>query len=147
MISGLPAGMAINFAGCCRPIPGDKIVGVVRTGRAVAVHRGDCSTLSRHAEDNSDRWLDLAWNADCADAKAIARIRVLSRHQPGSLGLTSTVIGKHGGNITDIRFGAKSPDVFEVVIDIEVRDVDQLDGIVANLRASEVVESVERSDS
>jgi len=57
------------------------------------------------------------------------------------------VIGKHGGNITDIRFGAKSPDVFEVVVDIEVKNIDQLDDIVANLRASEIVESVERSDS
>ncbi|MEZ5936310.1 MAG: ACT domain-containing protein, partial [Alphaproteobacteria bacterium] len=127
-------------------IPGDKIVGVVRTGRAVAIHRSDCTTLSRHAEDSSDRWLDLAWNEDCPDAKAIARIRVLSRHKPGSLGLVSTVIGKHGGNITDIRFGAKTPDVFEVIIDIEVMNIDQLDGIVANLRASEVVESVERVD-
>ncbi len=146
MISGLLNGMAISFAGCCRPIPGDKIVGVVRTGRAVAIHRSECATLSRHAEDSSDRWLDLAWNEDHPDAKAVARIRVLSRHQPGSLGLISTVIGKLGGNITDIRFGAKSPDVFEVVIDIEVEDVDQLDGIAANLRASEVVESVERSE-
>jgi GTP pyrophosphokinase len=145
MITGLPAGMAVSFAGCCRPIPGDPIVGVVRTGRAVAIHRSDCGTLSRNAED-SDRWLDLAWNPDCADAKAVARIRLLSRHQPGSLGLVSTLIGKNGGNITDIRFGAKSPDVFEVVIDIEVKGIDQLDDIVANLRAAEVVESVERSD-
>jgi GTP pyrophosphokinase len=144
MISGLPSGMAISFAGCCRPIPGDKIVGLVRTGRAVAIHKNDCATLSRHADDNSDRWLDLAWNDDCVDARAIARIRVLSRHKPGSLGLSSTTIGKHGGNITDIRFGAKTPDVFEVIIDIEVKDTDQLDVIVANLRASEVVESVER---
>ncbi len=145
MITGLLPGMAISFAGCCRPIPGDSIVGVVRTGRAVAVHRGDCATLSRKL-DESDRWLDLAWNPEARDARAIARIRILSRHKPGSLGLVSTIIGKHGGNITDIRFGAKSPDVFEVVIDIEVRDIDQLERITANLRASEVVESVERSE-
>jgi GTP pyrophosphokinase len=145
MIAGLLPGMAISFAGCCRPIPGDAIVGVVRTGRAVAIHRGDCATLSRNA-DGSDRWLDLAWSVDCEDAKAVARIRLLSRHKPGSLGLVSTVIGKQGGNITDIRFGAKSPDVFEVIIDIEVKDVDQLGDIVANLRACEVVESVERSE-
>ncbi len=145
MISGLLAGMAISFAGCCRPIPGDKIVGVVRTGRAVAIHRSGCATLSRRGED-SDRWLDLAWNPDAADARGIARIRVLSRHRPGSLGLVSTVIGNQGGNITDIRFGAKTPDVFEVLVDIEVVHVEQLDDIVANLRACEAVESVERTE-
>jgi (p)ppGpp synthase/HD superfamily hydrolase len=56
------------------------------------------------------------------------------------------VIGDLSGNITDIRFGARSPDVFEVVIDIEVSDVDQLERILATLRASEVVESVERAE-
>ena len=145
MITGLLPGMAISFAGCCRPIPGDSIVGVVRTGRAVAVHRGECTTLSRKLSE-SDRWLDLAWNPEAKDARAVARIRILSWHKPGSLGLVSTIIGKHGGNITDVRFGAKSPDVFEVVIDIEVTDIDQLERIIANLRASEVVESVERSE-
>ena len=145
MISGLLPGMAINFAGCCRPIPGDGIVGVVRSGRAVAIHRADCATLARKAED-SDRWLDLAWNADCPDSRAIARIRLLSLHKPGSLGLVSTIIGQLGGNITDIRFGAKSPDVFEVVIDIEVSNIDQLEEILASLRTTEVVESVERAE-
>ena len=53
MIAGLPSGLAISFAGCCRPIPGDKIIGLVRTGRAVAIHKNDCATLSRHADDNS----------------------------------------------------------------------------------------------
>jgi (p)ppGpp synthase/HD superfamily hydrolase len=137
--------MAISFAGCCRPIPGDSIVGVVRSGRAVAIHRGDCATLQRKA-DESDRWLDLAWNSDHEDARAVARIRLLNRHKPGSLGLVSTVIGQLGGNITDIRFGAKSPDVFEVVIDIEVLGVDQLEEILASLRTTEVVESVERAE-
>jgi GTP pyrophosphokinase len=145
MITGLPSGMAISFAGCCRPIPGDSIVGVVRSGRAVAIHRGDCATLQRKA-DESDRWLDLAWNSDHEDARAVARIRLLNRHKPGSLGLVSTVIGQLGGNITDIRFGAKSPDVFEVVIDIEVLGVDQLEEILASLRTSEFVESVERAE-
>ena len=146
MLIGLVPGMAISFAGCCRPIPGDSVVGVVRSGRTVAVHRADCKTLLKKADDNSDRWLDLAWNPDHEEARAVARIRLMNRHQPGSLGTVSTVIGKHGGNITDIRFGAKSPDVFEVIIDIEVAHVDQLERVMASLRATEVVESVERAE-
>ncbi len=145
MITGLLPGMAISFAGCCRPIPGDAIVGVVRSDRAVAIHRSDCATLARKAED-SDRWLDLAWNPDYQEARAVARISLLSRHQPGSLGMVSTQIGQLGGNITDIRFGAKSPDVFEVIIDVEVSDVDQLERILASLQTTGVVESVKRAE-
>jgi GTP pyrophosphokinase len=145
MITGLISGMAISFAGCCRPIPGDPIVGVVRTGRAVAIHRSECKTLARKP-GTSDSALDLGWNPAFEGAQATARFRLMSLHRPGSLGLVSTVIGKQGGNITDIRFGAKSPDVFEVVIDLEVADVDQLERILASLRATEVVASVERAE-
>ena len=144
LISGLLPGMALNFAGCCHPIPGDPIVGVVRTGRGVAIHRSDCRTLTRKAED-ADRWLDLGWNPAAKQAKAIARLQVMTTNQPGSLGSLSTVIGKQGGNITDVRFGSRSPDLYEIVLDIEVEDRDHLDRIVASLRATPVVTFVERT--
>jgi guanosine-3',5'-bis(diphosphate) 3'-pyrophosphohydrolase len=144
LVSGLPPGMALNFAGCCHPIPGDTIVGVVRTGRGVAIHRSDCPTLTRKAED-ADRWLDLGWNAAAKGAKAIARLQIMTTNQPGSLGSLSTVIGKQGGNITDVRFGSRSPDLYEIVLDIEVEDKDHLERIVASLRATPVVTLVERT--
>ena len=144
LISGLPAGMALSFAGCCHPIPGDSIVGVVRTGRGVAIHRSDCRTLTRKAE-HADRWLDLGWNPAAREAKAIARLQIMTTNQPGSLGSLSTVVGKQGGNITDVRFGSRSPDLYEIILDIEVEDRDHLDRIVASLRATPVVSLVERT--
>ncbi len=143
-IRGLLAGMAVSFAGCCHPVPGEPIVGVVRTGRAVTVHRSDCRTLARRAAE-ADRWLDLGWNGARDGAKGIARLQVMTTNQPGSLGSLSTVIGKQGGNITDLRFGARSSDLYEIFIDIEVDDVEHLDRIAASLRATPVVTSVERA--
>jgi guanosine-3',5'-bis(diphosphate) 3'-pyrophosphohydrolase len=144
LISGLLPGMALNFAGCCHPIPGDTIVGVVRTGRGVAIHRSDCPTLTRKTDD-ADRWLDLGWNPAAKETKAIARLQIMTTNQPGSLGSLSTVIGKQGGNITDVRFGSRSPDLYEIVLDIEVEDRDHLERIVASLRATPVVTLVERT--
>jgi guanosine-3',5'-bis(diphosphate) 3'-pyrophosphohydrolase len=143
-ITGLLPGMALNFAGCCHPIPGDAIVGVVRTGRGVAIHRSDCPTLVGKTGD-ANRWLDLGWNPDAEGIKAIARLRLMSTNQPGSLGSLSTVIGKQGGNITDVRFGARSPDLYEIILNIEVDDRDHLERIVASLRATPVVTYVERA--
>jgi len=145
-IRGLLPGMAVSYAGCCHPVPGDAIVGVVRTGRAVTIHRCDCRNLARRA-DESDRWLDLAWNGAHGAAKSIARLQVMTTNQPGSLGSLSTVIGKQGGNITDVRFGARSPDLYEIFLDIEVEDVEHLDRIAASLRATPVVTSVERTQA
>ena len=131
LVAGLLPGMAVSFAGCCHPIPGDPIVGVVRTGRGVAIHRSDC----RDPRPQGRRRRPLARSGLepelPTDAKAIARLQVMTTNQPGSLGSLSTVIGKQGGNITDLRFGAKSADLYEIMLDIEVEDRDHLDRIVA----------------
>ena len=142
LVRGLLPGLAVHFAGCCHPVPGDPIVGVVRTGRGVTIHRSECGTLSRA---DPERWLDLAWNSGVPDSKAIARLQVMTLNQPGSLGSLSTAIGRQGGNITDLRFGAKSPDLYEMILDIEVDDLDHLGRVVAGLRALPVVTHVERS--
>ena len=144
LISGLLPGMAINFAGCCHPMPGDAIVGVVRTGRGIAIHRSDCRSLIRKADD-PDRWLDLGWNPKAKDAKAVARLQIMTTNQPGSLGSLSTVVGKQGGNITDLRFGSRSPELYEIILDVEVEDRDHLERILASLRATTAVTYVERT--
>jgi GTP diphosphokinase / guanosine-3',5'-bis(diphosphate) 3'-diphosphatase len=142
-IRGLLPGMAVAFAGCCHPVPGDPIVGVVRTGRAVTIHRSDCRNLGRRSAE-ADRWLDLGWNG-AHDVKAIARLQVMTMNQPGSLGSLSTVIGKQGGNIIDVRFGARTIDLYEIFLDIEVDDLEHLRRIAASLRATPVVTAVERA--
>jgi guanosine-3',5'-bis(diphosphate) 3'-pyrophosphohydrolase len=143
-VQGLLPGLAVAFARCCHPIPGDSIVGVVRTGRGITIHRSDCATLARSAAEEEDRWLDLGWNQLAAGVKATARLQVMTLNQPGSLGSLSTVIGREGGNITDLRFGARSDDLYEIVLDVEVDDRDHMDRIMAGLRASPVVTAVER---
>jgi GTP pyrophosphokinase len=146
-VEGLLPGLAVSFARCCHPIPGDAIVGLVRTGRGITIHRSDCQNLARSAGEEADRWLDLGWNQVASGFKATARLQVLTLNQPGSLGSLSTVIGREGGNITDLRFGAKSMDLYEIVLDVEVDDREHLDRIMASLRASSVVTAVERAQA
>ena len=55
--------MAMHFAGCCHPLPGDRIVGIVTTGKGVTIHTIDCETLESFA-DAPERWLDVAWDID-----------------------------------------------------------------------------------
>ena len=50
-IKGLIPGMAVHFAGCCHPLPGDRIVGIVTTGKGVAVHTIDCKLLEKFANE------------------------------------------------------------------------------------------------
>ncbi|HXQ39662.1 MAG TPA: bifunctional (p)ppGpp synthetase/guanosine-3',5'-bis(diphosphate) 3'-pyrophosphohydrolase [Candidatus Udaeobacter sp.] len=144
-ITGLIPGMAINFAGCCHPLPGDRIVGIVTTGKGVTVHTIDCETLESFS-DAPERWLDVAWHVNPGDAEMhVGRLHVVIANEPGSLGSLSTVIGKTDGNISNLKITNRSTDFFEMMIDVEVKDVRHLTNIIAALRATPVINSVERA--
>ncbi len=142
-IKGLIPGMAVHFAGCCHPLPGDRIVGIVTTGKGVTIHTIDCENLEQYAE-TPERWLDLSW--DEADGNAhLGRIDLVVANEPGTLGSVTTVIAKNMGNITNLKITNRTVEFFELIIDIEVRDVKHLTNIIAALRATPAINSVERA--
>src|SRR5215472_12302051 len=143
-IRGLIPGMALHFAGCCHPLPGDRIVGIVTTGKGVTIHTIDCETLENFT-DTPERWLDVAWSSDDAETIHVGRLNVTIANEPGNLGSLTTVIGKQGGNINNLKITNRSSDFFEIMLDIEVADVKHLTTIVAALRANPVINSVERA--
>lgn len=145
LIAGLPAGVAYQFAGCCRPIHGDPIIGVVRTGRPISIHCRDCATVLRMSE-SEHRFVDVGWS-DAVVEPIATRIAVTVNNRPGSLGTISTIIGRNDGNIVDVKVGRRSTDLYEMVLDVEVKGVDQLQGILAALRANPIVSTVERTRS
>ncbi|MGC2412727.1 MAG: bifunctional (p)ppGpp synthetase/guanosine-3',5'-bis(diphosphate) 3'-pyrophosphohydrolase [Stellaceae bacterium] len=143
-IRGLIPGMALHFAGCCHALPGDRIVGIVTTGKGVTIHTIDCDTLESFAAE-PERWLDVAWSSEEADAAHTGRINVTIANEPGNLGSLTTTIGKEGGNISNLKITNRSTDFFEIMVDIQVTDVKQLSAIIAALRATPVINSVERA--
>ncbi|HBH26209.1 MAG TPA: bifunctional (p)ppGpp synthetase/guanosine-3',5'-bis(diphosphate) 3'-pyrophosphohydrolase [Rhodospirillaceae bacterium] len=144
-IKGLIPGMAVHFARCCHPLPGDRIVGIVTTGKGVTIHTIDCETLETFA-DTPERWLDVAW-AEGPDAPEvhIGRIAVTIANEPGTLGTLSSVIGKSGGNITNLKITNRSQDFWEMTLDVYVNDTKHLKDIIAALRATPCIASVERT--
>lgn len=143
-LKGLTAGMSYHLAGCCSPIKGDTIVGIVTAGIGVAVHTIECETLSSYA-DQPERWLNISWDYSSQNSTlSHSRISVVLKNQPGSLGKVTTVIAKNNGNISNINFSIRKNDFFEIVIDIEVRDANHLKNIIAALRLVSEVSSLER---
>ena len=143
-LKGLTAGMSYHLAGCCSPLIGDNIVGIVTAGIGVAVHTIDCKTLISY-QDSPDRWLDVSWEFNKnINTNSNSRIVVVLYNKPGSLGKITTVIAKNNGNISNINFLVRKIDFFEILIDIEVRDAKHLQNIIAALRMESVVSSLER---
>lgn len=141
-IRGLIPGMALHFAGCCHPIPGDKIVGIVTTGKGITIHTTSCETLENFS-DTPERWIDVAWDTG-SHVPHIARIKATVSHETGGLAAVTNVIAKDLGNISNLKIMTRSTDFFEILLDIEVRDTRHLNTIIASLRSKEVVQSVER---
>ncbi len=144
-IKGLIPGMALHMASCCHPLPGDRIVGIVTTGKGINVHTIDCEALETYA-DAPERWIDLAWDLqDAVPDTHVGRVMIRVLNAPGSLGDLSTVIAKNSGNISNLKIAQRSEDFFDMVIDIEVRDVKHLTDIIAALRVTPSINSVERA--
>jgi len=143
-IEGLIPGMALHFAGCCHPLPGDRIAGLITTGKGVTIHTLECDTLEKSANE-PERWLDVSWAETDDEAPQIGRLQVVIANVPGSLGSVTTVIGKNRGNITNLKITNRSQDFFEMLIDVEVTDVKRLTNIIAALRATPIITSVERA--
>ena len=145
-IRGLIPGLAVHFARCCHPLPGDRIVGIVTTGKGVTVHTIDCETLESFSE-TPERWLDIAWGDDAEATEHVGRLFVTIANEPGSLGTLSTVIGRNGGNIINLRITSRSVDFWDLLIDIQVHDLKHLTNIIAVLRATPVINQVDRARS
>jgi GTP diphosphokinase / guanosine-3',5'-bis(diphosphate) 3'-diphosphatase len=143
-IRGLIPGMAVHYAGCCTPVRGDRIVGILTPGKGVTVHTIDCESLEGFSSA-PERWLDLTWDAVEASKDQLVRINVVVENKPGSLGHVCTTIGAHDGNIQNLRFVSRQQDFFEMTIDVEVKDLRQLMNILADLRSMPSVNSVERA--
>jgi GTP pyrophosphokinase len=141
-IKGLQPGLALRFATCCHPLPGDLIVGISAPGQGMIVHRLGCEILN----GLDDEGLNLQWEPLAKDeGAAIGQIFIVATNEPGVLGETATTIAKHEGNITNVRIIGQDKRYAELEVDIAVRDVDHLETIISELGSMSVVISVERS--
>ena len=144
-IRGLIPGMAVHYGNCCHPLPGDRIVGIVTPGKGVSIHTTDCESLLSF-DATPERWLDVAWDADAASADFhIGRVTVVVSNERGTLASLTTMIANHLGNINNLRITNRAPDFFEMMLDIEVNDAAHLTDIIAALRTTPSVTSVERA--
>jgi guanosine-3',5'-bis(diphosphate) 3'-pyrophosphohydrolase len=146
-ISGLIPGMAVHYAGCCHPLPGDKIVGIVTTGRGVTIHTQECDSLNP-LMDEPELWIDVAWDLKAAETQQhIGRLRVTVANQPGAIAAITAAVAKESANITNLKIDHRSQDYYEFWMDLDVKNAEHLNSIVAALRVLKTVLEVDRAKS
>ena len=144
-ITGLVAGMNVNFAGCCHPVPGDGIVGIVTTGRGVTVHKSGCQSLEAFSA-TPERFIDVDWDVQPGAAgEHVARLHVVMSQEATAVPNLTTAINKQDAKIQSLRFLHRAADFSELNVDVEVRDLRHLSHVIAALRACSGIEQVERA--
>ena len=143
-IDGLPPRVTVTMGRCCAPIPGERIVGI-RDADLVVVHAIDCAVLERDDPAQS-QWIDLKWRERAEGVTAYAKVLVTVRNEIGVLSDVAGIIARYGVSIANIRLDNSSPEFVELFIDVVVKDVRQLEQMLAGVRASANVLSAQRNE-
>lgn len=97
-------GMAVQFAKCCRPIPGDPIVGVLAGGQGLVVHTHDCPTLRKGRV--GEQWLDVVWDRNISRTFEVG-LKLVVANRRGVLAKVAAAIAESESNIENVSFSSE----------------------------------------
>jgi GTP pyrophosphokinase len=142
-VRGIDMETAVRFAPKGGAVPGERIIGI-RGPEGITIYPIHSPALAEF-NDEPERWLDVRWDLDNVD-KALysTQIVITTLNEPGALGVIATTIGEYGANIDAISSSASGADFSELMIDLQVRDIQHLNAILAELRGKSMVHKVER---
>ncbi len=141
IIEGLP-NIAYSYAKCCKPVPGDDIIGFVTKEGVVRIHRKNCQNVSNENLLKSERVVSVSWNRK-VETQFLAGIKVIGEDRIGITNQITGVISKSDTNIRGISLHAKDG-MFIGTVMVFVRNIGRLQGLMDRIRKVQGVFSVER---
>ncbi len=126
----------LRIAKCCRPVPGDPIVGYISLGRGITIHREDCPNVAVLRKD-PDRFTEVAWEGD-AETSFRVEIEVDGWDRHRLLEDMSRTFAEAGINILEARCTVNHPMVKNRFV-VEVGDTRTLDQAINRLRNIDAV--------
>ena len=101
--------MAIHYAGCCHPLPGDRIVGIITTGKGVTIHTRECPTLESFAA-TPERFIEVDWEPSAMITGGVGkgegyagRVSVIADNKPTALADITNAVTKQEGVVASLR--------------------------------------------
>ncbi|OFZ90537.1 MAG: guanosine-3',5'-bis(diphosphate) 3'-pyrophosphohydrolase [Betaproteobacteria bacterium RBG_16_66_20] len=136
-------GMAVQLASCCRPIPGDAIVGSMKKGQGLVVHTAECKQAVRSRRIEPEQWLDVEWDRKTSRLFQAA-LRVTVTNQRGVLAKVASEIAEAGSNIDSISMEEDRAVFTTMLFVIEVGNREHLARVMRALRRVPEVEKMVR---
>tara|TARA_X000000950_G_scaffold65075_1_gene79837 strand:+ start:17881 stop:20019 length:2139 start_codon:yes stop_codon:yes gene_type:complete len=144
LINGFTSGMSIHYSKCCHPIPGDELVGYLMSGKGLMIHVMDCEKIKSTKSDKK-KLVNISWG-DHVNKKQnfTSKIKVVIKNEVGSLGELTSILGRNKSNIRNLKITERTTMFFKLFIEIDVLNLRHLKALIVSLRASNLIESVER---
>lgn len=137
-------GASVQMAPCCRPIPGDAIVGYLGRGEGLLVHTVDCSTAKRLFERDSERWMTVEWAEEPVRAFETG-VTLLLKNGKGVLAQVAAAVSEAEADITHIDMDDEpAAQTIELRLLLSVRDRLHLADVMRTLRRAAPVLRVTR---
>ena len=135
-------GMAISFAHCCYPIPGDGVIGVLTTQKGLVLHRSNCSNIE-HIKEKNAQWMEVDWKSEENELFEVG-ISCLVENRSGRFAAIANTLANLGVNIENIETQQKpgSSRLFHIIIVIS--NIVELNNILDQLNKLPYLISAER---
>ncbi len=136
----------IKFSRCCTPVPGDDIVGFITRGYGVSIHRTDCKNYLNNKDDPQDggRWIDVSWT-DSSSESYVTTIKITASERSGFVMDIATVLNSLSAKVLSLSArdldGIKST----AIVTLEVKNISDLEAIIARLRTVSGVSEITRA--
>ena len=130
------------LAKCCKPLPGDEIVGYITRGRGVSVHSSDCANV-RNLLYNPEREIEVEWERSRDEVFPVPLV-IETEDRPGMLARLTEAIAKFDGNIRSFEAETVETGRGQITVLVEVRDRKQLERLRQGLRSVSGVLDVRR---
>ncbi len=125
-------GTVVSFGKCCRPLPGDAIVGYLNAGRGIVIHRDTCKNVASYKK-NPEKWIEVEWESQVnTDFSAELRLDVINRR--GVLATIAAAIAATDSNIETINTSERDGNTTTVHLLLNVRDRAHLARVMRQLR-------------
>jgi GTP diphosphokinase / guanosine-3',5'-bis(diphosphate) 3'-diphosphatase len=139
-------GSTVRMAHCCRPIPGDGIVGYLGRGEGLTVHTAECPVGRRLFDRDPEQWLAVEW-AEAFTRNFDTKVVVDVRNGQGALASIAQAVSNAGADVTHIEMDnqRKGEDITELRLILAVRDRQHLADVLRGLKRTAVVLRASRS--
>jgi guanosine-3',5'-bis(diphosphate) 3'-pyrophosphohydrolase len=136
-------GTVVTYAKCCRPIPGDKILGFVTAGRGVVIHVDGCKNVADY-RNKPEKWIDVEWEKSVAGEFPV-ELRLLVANQRGVLATIAAAISDLDANIENVVMDERDGQHSSLTFTVAVKDRKHLARIIKRLRSLSNVVRIARA--